>query len=84
MSSVIGGCIWLIAANLLGMVPSRDNHWARAYVLIALGLPLLAYIISQNGLLVGLAFLVAGASILRWPVIYLGRWLRQMIGQKRT
>ena len=84
MSSLIGGCVWLIAANVLGMVPSRDNHWARAYVLIALGLPLLGYIIFENGLLVGAAFLVAGVSILRWPVIYLGRWLRQIFGPWRV
>ena len=84
MSSLIGGCVWLIAANVMGMVPSRDNHWARAYVLIALGLPLLGYIIFENGLLVGLAFLVAGVSILRWPVIYLGRWLRQIFGPWRV
>lgn len=83
MTGIIGGCIWLVAANVMGMIPSRDNHWARAYVLIAAGLPLLGYIIYENGLLVGFAFLVAGASILRWPVIYLGRWLRRIIGQRR-
>lgn len=84
MTGIIGGCIWLVLANVMGIVPSRDNHWARAYVLIAVGLPLLGYIIYENGLLVGLAFLVAGASILRWPVIYLGRWLRRVFGQRWT
>lgn len=80
MSGIVGGFVWLIAANVLGMVPSRDNHWARAYGLIAVGLPLLGWIIYQNGLLVGAAFLIAGASILRWPVIYLARWVRRVLG----
>lgn len=84
MTAFIGGCLWLVAANLLGMVPSRDNHWARAYGLIALGLPLLGYIVFQNGVLVGLAFLAAGASVLRWPLIYLARWLRRITGQGGT
>ena len=67
------GCAWLIAANVLALLPSRDNHWARAYGLIALGVPLLGYITYTNGPLLGVVFLIAGASILRRPVIYLAR-----------
>jgi hypothetical protein len=71
------GCAWLIAANFLALLPSRDNHWARAYGFIALGVPLLGYITYTNGPLIGMVFLIAGASILRWPVVYLGRWVRR-------
>ncbi|MEL6957470.1 MAG: DUF2484 family protein [Pseudomonadota bacterium] len=78
MISVGLACLWLIAANVLAMLPSRDNHWTRAYVLIALGVPLLAFVSYQNGLFWGVAFLIAAASVLRWPVIYLGRWVRRM------
>jgi len=77
--SLIFVFIWLIAANLLGMLPSRDNHWRRAYFLIALGLPLLVWVIMENGFLIGLLAFVAGASVLRWPLIYLTRWLRRII-----
>ncbi|PVA07017.1 DUF2484 family protein [Thalassorhabdomicrobium marinisediminis] len=77
------GCVWLVAANVLALVPSRDNHWSRAYVLIALGVPLLGGIFYANGLWIGLAFLIAGASILRWPVIYLLRWVRRTLGRAR-
>ncbi|MEY1555998.1 DUF2484 family protein [Yoonia sp. R2331] len=73
---IVLGLIWLVAANLLGMIPSRDNHWRRAYVLIALGVPLLGWITLEFGPWIGLAFLAAGSSVLRWPLIYLGRWLR--------
>ncbi len=76
--SVILVCLWAIAANVIAMLPSRDRHWRVAYVLIALGVPLLIYVIWENGIWVGLLVLAAGMSILRWPVIYLGRWIRRV------
>ena len=69
-------CVWLVLANVLAMIPSRDNHWARAYALIAVGVPLVGWVTWSNGPVVGLLVLAAGASVLRWPLIYLGRWLR--------
>ena len=38
--SLILACLWALAANVLAMLPSRDNHWRRAYALIVLGIPL--------------------------------------------
>ena len=70
-------CVWAIAANVLALLPSRDNHWARAYVLIALGIPLLGFVTYENGPWLGLAVLIAGMSVLRWPVIFLWRWSAQ-------
>lgn len=72
--------VWLIAANLIGMLPSRDKHWRAAYGLIALGVPLLGWATYEAGPVVGLFLLAAGASILRWPVVYLWRWLRRQLG----
>ena len=69
--------LWLVTANVLAMIPSRDHHWTRAYVLIAVGIPLLGWVCAANGPLVALLLLAAGASVLRWPLIYLGRWLRR-------
>ena len=74
-------CVWLVLANVLAMIPSRDNHWARAYVLIGLGVPLVGWVTWANGPIVGLLVLAAGASVLRWPLIYLGRWVRARIGR---
>lgn len=82
MMAIILGCIWLILANVLAMVPSKDNHWRRAYGLIAVGIPLLGYIVYVNGPWIGMAFLIAGFSVLRWPVIYLGRWVRRVMGRR--
>ncbi|OBY28286.1 DUF2484 family protein [Leisingera sp. JC1] len=72
--------VWALAANILAMIPSRDNHWRRAYVLIALGIPLLGYVTYENGPWWGLAVLLAGMSVLRWPALYFGRWVRRRLG----
>ncbi len=71
--------LWGLAANLLAMIPSKDNHWTRAYILIAVGIPILGYVTYENGPWIGLLVLAAGMSMLRWPVIYLGRWIRRRI-----
>lgn len=78
--SLILACFWALLANVLAMTPSRDNHWRNAYILIAVGIPLLGFITVQHGPWVGLLVLAAGCSILRWPVIYFGRWLRSKAG----
>ncbi len=80
-ASLILAFVWLIAANVAGMLPSRDNHWSRAYALIALGIPLLGWVTYQNGPWIGLLCLAAGLSILRWPVVHLGRWVRRVMGR---
>ena len=49
-------------------------------MLIALGLPLLVWLWIDTGPLAALLALAAGMSILRWPVIYLGRWVRGKLG----
>ncbi|KUF09158.1 DUF2484 family protein [Pseudoponticoccus marisrubri] len=74
--SLILACLWAILANVLAMLPSKDNHWRRAYLLIALGVPILGYVTYENGPWLGLLVLVAGMSVLRWPVRYLLAWLR--------
>jgi Protein of unknown function (DUF2484) len=71
---------WLIGANVLAMFPSRDNHWKAAYVLIAIGIPILGWVTYENGPIVGLVLLAAGASVLRWPVVFLWRWVRGLVG----
>jgi hypothetical protein len=61
------------------MLPSRDQHWTRAYWLIGAGIPLLAYVTYQNGPWVGLFVLLAGMSMLRWPMRYLALWLKRRL-----
>lgn len=72
-------CVWMIAANLLAMLPSKDNYWTRAYWLMGVGVPLLGFICWQNGPWLTLLVMGAGLSMLRWPVVYLMRWLRRSL-----
>ncbi|WP_460274838.1 DUF2484 family protein [Celeribacter sp. ULVN23_4] len=74
-------CIWAVLANVIAMFPSRHQHWPAAYVLIALGVPLLGYVTYENGPWVGLIAFAAGASILRWPMLYLGRWMKRVMAK---
>lgn len=77
--SLVLAFAWALAANVAAMIPSRDSHWSRARVLIALGLPILGFVVWQNGVPVGLLVLAAGMSVLRWPVRFLLRWLRARV-----
>ncbi len=79
--SLICAFLWFITANVAAVIPSRDHHWTRAYVLIVLGIPLVGWVTYQNGPWIGLACLAAGASVLRWPVIHLGRWVRGRVSR---
>lgn len=72
--SLVLAAVWALAANVLAMLPSPDNHWRRAYILIGLGIPLLGYVTVQNGPWIGMAVLAGGMSVLRWPLICLARW----------
>jgi tetrahydromethanopterin S-methyltransferase subunit C len=71
-------CLWFITANLIGMLPSRDHHWTAAYGLIAVGVPLLGWLTLEHGPVAGIIALAMGASVLRWPLIYLMRRLRNL------
>lgn len=78
--SLVLACLWAVAANVLAMLPSRNNYWRRAYLLMALGVPILGFVTWQNGPWIGLLVLAAGMSVLRWPVIHFGRWMRRKLG----
>lgn len=80
-ASLICAAIWLVAANVMALIPSKDNLWQRAYLLIAVGIPLLGWLTYQNGPWVALLALAAGMSVLRWPVVYLFKWAKRMVGR---
>ncbi|MBO6866814.1 MAG: DUF2484 family protein [Thalassococcus sp.] len=82
--SLVLALVWALAANVLAMIPSKDNHWTRAYILIGIGIPLLGYVTYENGPWIGLLVLAAGMSVLRWPVRYLLRWVRRQVGQEKA
>lgn len=76
--SLLLACVWAVVANVIAMLPSKRSHWPQAYGLIAVGLPILAYVYFEHGPLVTLAVLISGASVLRWPLRYLLSWMRRV------
>lgn len=76
---LIAAFVWLIAANVIAMLPSRDKHWRNAYGLIAVGVPILGWVTYVNGPLIGLMIALGGASVLRWPLVYAWRWVRGVV-----
>jgi hypothetical protein len=81
--SLILACVWGLVANLIAMLPSRDNHWTYAYILIACGIPIVGFVTWQHGPGVGIFVMVAGMSVLRWPVIYLTRWVKGLVAARK-
>lgn len=74
--SLVLTCLWFLVANVTAMLPSRDHHWTAAYVLFATGVPLLGWLTVEHGPVAGMVALAMGASVLRWPLIFLMRRLR--------
>ena len=72
-------CLWAVIANLIAMTPSKDNHWRNAYILIGIGIPILGFVTIQHGPWLAMVVLIAGGWMLRWPVIYLVRWIRRVV-----
>lgn len=72
--SLILACLWVLAAFAAAIMPEK-RHWLGAYALILTGIPLVGFVTYQSGPLWGMIALAAGASILRWPLAYLGRFL---------
>ncbi|MFA5539588.1 MAG: DUF2484 family protein [Gemmobacter sp.] len=69
-------CVWAVVAALCGMLPRRW-HWPAAYALIAAGIPVLGLVTWQSGPVWGFVVLAAGMSVLRWPLLRAGGWLRR-------
>ncbi|NVK60983.1 MAG: DUF2484 family protein [Rhodobacteraceae bacterium] len=67
-ASLFAACLRSVVASLPAMLPAKDDHWRRARGPIAGGLPILGWVVWENGPWVGLIVLFAGMSVLRWPV----------------
>ena len=77
--SLIVALLWLVAANVIGLLPTKDQHWRAAYVLIAVGIPILGWVTYENGPIWGMAMAAGGVSVLRWPVYFLARWVKRKV-----
>lgn len=78
--SLILAALWALAATVIGLIPAR-SHWPAAIVLIVLGIPIVIFVFLQAGPLWALGVMAGMASVLRWPLYYLGLWLRRLFGR---
>ncbi|MCK0166052.1 DUF2484 family protein [Jannaschia sp. S6380] len=76
--ALIALCLWVVVAWVLMVVLTARQSWPAAYVLIAVGIPILVWL-AQSSPWLALLGLVVMASVLRWPLIYLYRWARTRI-----
>lgn len=76
--SLVLACVWALLATGIAVLPRR-THWPGAVVLIATGIPLVGYVTWENGPFLGLLVLAAGVSVLRWPLLFLGRWVLRLV-----
>ncbi|MDO6589088.1 hypothetical protein DS901_04470 [Loktanella sp. D2R18] len=83
MMSLLAAALWVVLAFVMQSIPSNDNHWRRAYVLMAIGLPILIWVVVANGAWIGLAVFTLGASVFRWPLYYLYRWVRDKLRTRK-
>ena len=72
--------LWVVLAFILAAIPSTDNHWRRAYVLIAVGVPLVVWIAWRNGIAMAAVAVLVGGFVLRWPVYFLWARLKRLFG----
>ncbi|SHH74438.1 DUF2484 family protein [Cognatishimia maritima] len=79
--SIVAALIWMLIVNIRAMFPSKDNHWKFAYAMIALGVPILIWVYLDHGLILAAVLLLGAMWVMRWPVIYLSRWIRRKVGQ---
>lgn len=77
--AVIALCLWVIVAWVLSLVLTAKQSWPAAYVLIAAGVPILWLLWVQIAPWAALGGFVVGCVVLRWPVIYLGRWIKRKV-----
>lgn len=80
--SLSAACCWIILAAILAAIPSNDNHWRRAYFLMALGAPILVWVYWENGFWAGFLVTVAAASVFRWPLRYLLAWVLRKVSRR--
>ena len=70
---------WFAFATFIGLLPRRYHPYG-GFLLLGTMLPVLYLLLTEYGALAGLAMLFGAASILRYPLIYLGKKLGRQFG----
>ncbi|MDF1620161.1 DUF2484 family protein [Pseudothioclava nitratireducens] len=73
--ALLAACLWALIATVIALGPRRF-HWPAAWALIATGVPIVGWVTWQHGAVLGFLVLAGGMSVLRWPLRYMLRALR--------
>ena len=80
--ALVALCLWVVVAWLLMVTLTAKQSWPAAYVLIAVGVPIVVWL----GLAMGAALALLGVAVmmlvLRWPVRYGLRWIARKLGMR--
>lgn len=77
MAPFIAACLWVVLAWVLSVVLTARQSWPAAYGLIAVGVPIALWLGWTFGIGAGVLAVLVGCLVLRWPVIYAGRWIKR-------
>jgi len=77
-TAVILLALWIVLATIIGLLP-RKYHKPGAIPLMILLVPLVPYVWHNVNPFIACMFLLGVASILRWPLIFLGRWFNRQL-----
>ena len=74
---LVWGMLWVVAAACIAALPRRVHRWGAIPLLIT-AVPLVVLIFRSSGALFGLVAVAVLISVLRYPLLYLGRrlWTR--------
>lgn len=78
-SAIVLAAAWVALGTGIALLPRR-YHPPGALLLLVLLVPLVPYIWLAAHPLLALGFLLGVASILRWPLYYIGRALARKLG----
>lgn len=80
MITALLGCIWVVLVSIVALMPF-PQHKPYALAMLILLPVLLVAIALEFGVLWALALFVCAASIYRYPLIFLAKWLRRKWGR---
>ncbi|SDZ12205.1 Protein of unknown function [Jannaschia faecimaris] len=77
--ALIAICLWVVSAWLLMVSLTAKQSWPAAYGLIAVGVPIVIWLGWSMGWLWAAGGVAVMMLVLRWPLIYSVRWLKEKL-----
>ncbi len=74
-SAIVFAAAWVGIGTVVALLPARYIP-PGAFMLMLLLVPLMPYLWIAGNPFLAVLFLAAVGSLLRWPIVYLGRYIR--------